>query len=208
MTLREADALAFGTCISEGGVVVFPADTVYGLACDPDAAAAVARLYELKGRPPDKPAAVMFFALESALAALPELGRRTRTALCALLPGGLTVLLPNPQRRFGLACGPDPETLGLRVPALPPPLAALAAVRMPVLQSSANRSGGADARTLAAVEPAIRLGADLVLDGGGLPGTPSTVLDLRDYEADGTWTVLRTGAVGREQLSRVLDVPL
>lgn len=205
MTLRAAHAEAFEDCIAEGGIAVFPADTVYGLACHPDCAAAVARLYELKGRPQDKPAAVMFFALRPALGALPELGARTRAAVQALLPGAVTILLPNPRRRFALACGPDPTTLGLRVPALPAPLAALAKVGAPVLQSSANRSGAADARTLAAVDPAIRAGADLALDGGALPGTPSTVLDLRDYEDDGRWTVLREGAAGEAAIARILS---
>ena len=68
----------FERVVTGGGVVVFPADTVYGLACDPEDADAVARLYALKGRPPDKPAAVMFFDRDRALAALPELGPRTR----------------------------------------------------------------------------------------------------------------------------------
>jgi L-threonylcarbamoyladenylate synthase len=186
-------------------VAVFPADTVYGLACDPAAGAAVARLYELKGRPPDKPAAVMFFALQPALAALPELGERTRAALLELLPGALTVLLPNPHARFALACGPDAGTLGLRVPALPPPIAALAAVGAPVLQSSANLAGGADARTLGAVDASIRCGADLVLDGGELGGVASTVLDLRGFEDDGRWAVLREGPADPESaLARVL----
>ena len=77
------------------------------------------RLYALKRRRPDKPAAVMFFALELALAALPELGPRTRAAARArCCPAALTLLLPNPARRFPLACGPGPGTLGLRVPAL------------------------------------------------------------------------------------------
>ena len=75
MTLRAADARALERCIAGGGVAVFPADTVYGLACEPGDGGAVARLYALKGRAPDKPAAVMFFALAPALAALPELGR-------------------------------------------------------------------------------------------------------------------------------------
>ena len=65
---------------------MFPADTVYGLACEPDSKEAVYRLYRLKGRKPDKPAAVMFFDLELALAALPELAgghaRRARLACC------------------------------------------------------------------------------------------------------------------------------
>ena len=182
MTLRAAHARALEDCLAGGGVAVFPADTVYGLACEPDDTGAVARLYALKGRPADKPAAVLFFALAPALAALPELGARTRAAAEALLPGALTLLLPNPARRFALACGPDPATLGLRVPALPPALRALGDVVAPVLQSSANAAGGPDARTLAEVPEAIRDGADLVLDGGELPGTPSTVVDLRGYE--------------------------
>jgi L-threonylcarbamoyladenylate synthase len=190
----------FERCIASGGVAVFPADTVYGLACDPTSPAAAARLYELKGRPPDKPAAVMFFALPSALAALPELAPRLRGAVEALLPGAVTLLLPNPLARYPLACGPDPWTLGLRVPAPGP----LAAVDTPVLQSSANRSGGPDARTLDEVDPAIRDGADLVVDGGPLPGTPSTVVDLRGYERDGAWSVLRAGGLGSDAIAAAL----
>ncbi len=193
-------AEAFEACIAAGGVAVFPADTVYGLACDPASPDAVARLYELKGREPDKPAAVMFFALRAALAALPELGPRTRAAAHALLPGPYTLLLPNPERRFPLACGPDPATLGLRVPGVP----ALAAVALPVLQSSANESGEPDARTLDAVPPHIRRHADLVLDGGELPGTPSTVLDLRAYELSGDWSIVRQGAGGPEAVRDAL----
>lgn len=189
------DAETFARCMAVGGVAVFPADTVYGLACEPDTPEAVRRLYALKGRRPDKPAAVMFFSLELALEALPELGERTRGALGRLLPGEVTLLLPNPLRRYPLACGPDPGTLGLRVPALGDALAPLGTVRWPVLQSSANRAGAADARTLAEVPASIREGADLLVDGGELGGTPSTVIDLRAYERDGTWEILREGAL-------------
>lgn len=174
-----------GGCVAVGGVAVFPADTVYGLACDPENADAVRRLYELKGRPPDKPAAVMFFDREAALAALPELGPRTRALCERLLPGGVTLLVPS--ERFPLAGGGG--TLGLRVPAGP----ALAAV--PVLQTSANHAGGPDARRLEDVPEPIRRGADLVLDGGELAGTPSTVVDLTAYEATGEWRIVRAGAV-------------
>jgi L-threonylcarbamoyladenylate synthase len=194
--VSAADAAELERCIAAGGVAVFPADTVYGLACDPDSAAAVERLYALKGRPPAKPAAVMCFG---AAPDLPELGPRTRTAVRRLVPGALTLLLPNPAHRWPLACGPDPDTLGLRVIAGP-----LAAMRLPVLQSSANLAGGPDARRLADVPEAIRAQADLVLDGGELPGTPSTVIDLRDYEATGTWTVRREGAVAAESIARLL----
>ena len=198
--LTADDAATFSRCIAVGGVAVFPADTVYGLACEPDLDDAVARLYALKGRRPDKPAAVMFFQVDLALAALAELGERTRAAVAALLPGPLTLLLPNPAERYPLACTADARTLGLRVPALPPELAALEAVSWPVLQSSANRSGGPDARRLDDVPAAIRREADLVLDGGELPGTPSTVVDLRGYEAGGTWSIVRAGALTEDQV--------
>ena len=198
--MTPEDVATFQRCVSVGGVALFPADTVYGLATEPDTREGVDRLYRIKGRRPDRPAAVMFFDRGRALAALPELGGRTRAALRELLPGGVTLLLPNPRGRFPLACGPDPGTLGLRVPDVP----LLRDVALPVLQSSANHAGGADARTLDAVPRAIRDGADLVLDGGPLPGTPSTVIDLRAYEAEGRWTVVRTGAVGTGTIATVL----
>jgi L-threonylcarbamoyladenylate synthase len=181
-------------------VVVFPADTVYGLACSVDDLAAVRRLYSLKGRSEGKPSAVMFFAVEPALAALPRLGLRSRSLLMRLLPGGLTVLLPNPEGRFPLACGEDLGTLGLRVPSPPPGAAWLAGVLVPVLQSSANLAGGPDPRRLADVPASIREGADLVVDGGELPGTASTVVDLRRFEASGEWSVVREGAVGPAEI--------
>jgi L-threonylcarbamoyladenylate synthase len=193
--VNEADAATFARCIAVQGVAVFPADTVYGLACEPDSKEAVYRLYRLKGRKPDKPAAVMFFDVGLALASLPELAAATRDALARLLPGAVTVLVPNPAGRFPLAGGDDPSTLGLRVPRLEGELAPLAAVGWPVLQSSANLAGGPDPSRLDDVPEPIRAGADLVLDGGDLPGTPSTVVDLRRYAEAGEWRVVREGAV-------------
>jgi L-threonylcarbamoyladenylate synthase len=146
----------------------------------------------------------MFFSLDLALEALPELGERTRAALARLLPGPVTAVLPNPGRRYPLACADDPLRIGLRVPALDGPLAPLAAARWPVLQSSANPSGGADAASVEAIDPAIRAGVDLVLDAGQLPGTPSTVVSLVGYEQDGSYEVLRAGALSPSALDAVL----
>jgi L-threonylcarbamoyladenylate synthase len=206
VALSAADARTFERCIAVGGIAVFPADTVYGLACEPDSKEAVQRLYLLKRRSPDKPAAVMFFALDLALAALPELGPRTAGALRALLPGAVTLLLPNPAGRFPLACGRGAaDVLGLRVPQWPPALAALADVRWPVLQSSANVAGGPDARRLQDVPQYMREHTDLVLDGGTLPGTPSTVVDLRGYELDERWSVAREGAMSITEVAARLE---
>jgi L-threonylcarbamoyladenylate synthase len=198
MTVDHARALE--TTVAEGGVAVFYADTVYGLACDPEDADAVRRLYALKGRPPRKPSAVMWFSRGAALAALPELGGRTRGLLEQLLPGGVTVLVPNPLRRFPLACGPDPETLGVRVPDVP----ALATVERPVLQTSANLAGEPDVHRVEDVPASMREGADLVLDGGTLAGVPSTVIDLRGFETRGEWTIVREGLVSASAIAAAL----
>jgi L-threonylcarbamoyladenylate synthase len=198
------DVASFRRCIAAGGVALFPADTVYGLAPDPRSEEGVERLYRLKGRAPSRSAALMFFRLELALAALPELGERTRAALARLLPGPVTVVLPNRARRYPLACGEDAGRIGLRVPLLEGELAPLSEADWPVLQSSANPSGGRDAARVQDVDPRIRMGVDMVLDGGELPGTASTVVSLVGYEEDGSYEVLRPGALPSSALDAVL----
>ncbi|HEY5198116.1 MAG TPA: L-threonylcarbamoyladenylate synthase [Solirubrobacteraceae bacterium] len=183
-------------CVAAGGVIVFPADTVYGLGCDPGNPDAVRRLYELKGRPADKPAAVMWGTLDALLAELDELGPRTRQAVGRLLPGPVTVLVANPRRRYPLA---GAGLLGLRVP-----LGGLDLDR-PLLQSSANLAGGRDARRLVDVPRSIREGADLVLDRGELPGVPSTVVDLSGHEPSGAWRVVRVGALTVDEVRALLE---
>jgi L-threonylcarbamoyladenylate synthase len=202
--VNAEDVATFERCIAVGGVALFPADTVYGLATEPDSMEGVRRLYRLKGRRPDKPAAVMFFALEAAMAALPELPGPTTKAVERLLPGPVTPLLPNPTHRFPLACGPTPDVLGLRVPLLEGELAPMASVRWPVLQSSANPAGGAEARRVNEVDERVRRGVDLILDGGELPGTPSTVIDLTRYHENGSFRIVRPGALPAESIERTL----
>jgi L-threonylcarbamoyladenylate synthase len=195
-----SQAEAFERCMSVGGVAVFPADTVYGLACDPSNRLAVERLYRFKRRSLAKPSAVMFFDLSVALDALPELGPATREAVSKLLPGPVSLLLPNPAERFPLACGEDPRTLGLRVIRSE----VLDGVHWPVLQSSANQAGGPDPRRFDEVPETMRRGADMVIDAGELPGTPSTVIDLREFEDNGAWSIVRQGAVAEERIAPLL----
>lgn len=202
------DAERLEACLAGDGVAVIPTDTVYGIACNPDSEVALRRVYELKRRPPHKPAAVMFFSLRAALATLTELSPRTRAAVEALLPGPVTLLLANPRGRYPGACAPGgngPGLLGLRVPALKAPLVALATVDLPAAQSSANFAGGPDPRTLAGVPASLCDGVDLVIDGGELPGTASTVVDLSEYEDDRSWRILREGPAGAESLADLLD---
>lgn len=183
--------------IAAGGVAVFPADTVYGLACAPDDEVAFRRIYELKGRPESKPSAVMWFHRDAVDV---EVGERTRALMDVLLPGMVTLLLPNTERRYPLACGPDPSVIGVRVPDIPQ----MTFWRRPILQTSANLAGGPDARRLSDVPESIRSGVDLCIDGGELPGVASTVIDLRRFEASGEWDLVREGAVSRAEVERAL----
>lgn len=220
MSLTPDDATRLEHCLAGDGIAVIPTDTVYGLACNPANETAMRLVYELKQRPPVKPTAVMFFSLAAALESLTELGLRTRAALTALLPGPVTLLLANPERRFPLACLPAPRhgrcpsgcdpsatnsgLLGLRVPVLCGPLSALAAVHVPAAQSSANLSGAPDPRRLGDVPFELREGAELVLDGGELPGAASTVIDLSEYEQDGSWRIVRDGPLEEAAVAAML----
>ena len=196
------DAVAeFECCIGRGGVAVFPADTVYGLACNPGSPSSIERMLGLKARGEGRPSAVMFFQLERMLTAIDWLGERTAAALTRLLPGPVTVVVPNPEGRYALAGG---SGLGLRVPRLEGPLEPLSAARVAVLQTSANPSGGSDARTVGDIVTEIVEGADIVLDGGELSGIPSTVIDLTRYEQDGSWELLRETAVPRKHVAELL----
>jgi L-threonylcarbamoyladenylate synthase len=202
--VTEGQVAEFEEVIAGGGIAVFPTDTVYGLGTHPDSVEGVHRLYWIKGRSPDRPAAVLFFDLERALAELPEIGEKTSQALARLLPGPVTVLVANPGTRFPLACGAEPSRLGLRVPALDEKIAKLAKVKVPILQSSANPTGEPDPRSLDEVDERIRRGADITLDAGVLPGTPSTVIDLTAYEEKGDFEVLREGALSSEEVGAAL----
>jgi L-threonylcarbamoyladenylate synthase len=185
--LRGASASEFERAIGAGGVVLFPSDTVYGLACDPANRDAIDRLYALKRRHAEKPSALMYFDRDRALAALPQQGQRTHHVLLRLLPGPVTVLLAG--------------GVGVRVVDVPELRGATCAV----LQSSANLSGGADSRRLSDVPQEIRSAVELEIDGGELPGVSSTVVDLSDYERGGGWVLVRRGALPEQQLAAILD---
>lgn len=189
----------FERCIASGGVAVFPADGLYGLACDPLNAEAVARIHELKGRDDGKPSAVLYFAPLAMRELLASVGPRTRDAFGALLPGPATLVVANPERRYPLACREDPERLGVRLIEGP-----LAGVMCPVLQTSANLTGAAAPARFEDVDPAIVAAADLAIDGGELTGMPSTVVDIAAIETGGAWSILREGGLPAAQVAERL----
>jgi L-threonylcarbamoyladenylate synthase len=191
---------ALERAIGSGGVALFPADGLYGLACDPMQAAAISRINALKGRDPGKPSAVLYFSPLAMRELVSSLGPRTRDALAALLPGPVTLVVANPERRYPLACAEDPERLGVRL--IAGPLAGAAAA---IFQTSANRSGEPAPASFADVDPAIVEAADLAIDGGELSGLPSTVVDLTGIERGEEAVMLREGALSREEVLRRLQ---
>jgi L-threonylcarbamoyladenylate synthase len=186
---------ALESCVARGGVAVFPADTLYGLACDARNGAAIERIYALKGREEGKPAAVMFFAPLAMRELVSTLGPRTRDALGTLLPGAVTLVVHNPGHRYPLACREDPEWLGIRLIEGP-----LAGARCAIFQTSANRSGAPAPASFTEIAPEIIAGADLAIDGGELRGEPSTVVDLTGLDAGEAWRILREGAVSASEI--------
>lgn len=177
--------------IRAGKPVVLPTDTVYGLCASPYRAEPVERLYRLKGRTAEQPTALIAADVDLLFECVPELRGRAGAIVRALLPGPYTLVLPNPARRYRWLCGTTPEAIGVRIPELPEPAARVLAAVGAIAATSANLPGGPDPRRLEDVPEEIRSRAGAVLDGGELPGTPSTVLDLTGPEP----RVLREGAV-------------
>jgi L-threonylcarbamoyladenylate synthase len=190
---------ALERAIAAGGVVVFPADGLYGLACDPLDAKAIGRIGALKGRDDGKPSAVMYFSPLALRELVAGLGSRTAAVASALLPGPVTLVVANPERRYPLACREDRERLGVRLIA-----GSLAGAMCPIFQTSANLSGEPAPSRFADVPAEIVAGADLAIDGGELTGLPSTVVDVAAIEAGGGWAILREGALSEGDLRAAL----
>jgi L-threonylcarbamoyladenylate synthase len=195
LILRLDDDLApLTAALRLGETAAIPTDTVYGLACAARLESACRRLLEAKGRDPAKPSAILVASVAALLDdVLPEAPAH---AVRALLPGPLTLILPNPQRRFPWLCGDDPGRIGVRVPDLPWPLAGALADAGPVLATSANRAGEPPALRVEDLDPVADAIA-VAVDGGPSPGgAPSTVVDLCGAEP----VVLRPGPVSLDEI--------
>ena len=179
--------------LDAGGLVVFPTETVYGLAADPAHPSAVDALYEVKGRPAEKPIALFAADVAQVRAsgvAWPDVAARLAARYW---PGPLTLVLER--------CG---EWIGYRIPDHPVPLALLRATGHVLAVTSANRSGQPPVRD-GAEAAQVFAGSDvLILDAGpGGGGVPSTVVRV---DGDG-WTILRAGALGPDALRAAIGGP-
>jgi L-threonylcarbamoyladenylate synthase len=187
--------------LSTGRPIVMPFDTVYGLAADPYREESTQRLYRLKGRGGAEPSALVTRDFDYLLECVPELRGRAASLARLLLPGPVTLILPNPARRFRWLTGTNPEAIGVRVPDFAGPGAEILERVGAVVATSANRPGGHDPKRLDEVPEEIRAGAAAVVDGGELPGSPSTVIDLTGEKP----RILREGALPADEALRRLD---
>lgn len=202
---RSGPALAAAErVLRDGGLVVIPTETVYGIACRPDDAAATDRLFEAKARPRDLNLAVLAATAEEALALV--VGNPFAEALAARLwPGPLTMVLARGERSAGWALGKDPATVGVRVPDIPVARALLARTG-PLAVTSANRSGEPPAETPEGLRAAFgdSVAVYLAVAPGAEAGSgaPSTVIDVTEPPRI---RLLRAGALTGKHLAAALD---
>jgi L-threonylcarbamoyladenylate synthase len=188
--------------IRAGGTVAVPTETVYGLAARADNDDAVAAIYRAKGRPDFNPL-IVHVADIAAAGRLARFDATARALADAFWPGPLTLVVPR-RDDAGLSaavCAGLP-TVALRCPAHPVMRALIAASGLPLAAPSANRSGGVSPTNAAHVAASLGQRVDLILDGGPCArGIESTIVAVR---AQGGWTLLRPGPIGRDAIATLL----
>lgn len=190
--------------LKSGGLVAFPTETVYGLGADAENPAALARLYEVKGRPTHHPVIVHLGSAEQLSEWAVEIPSQAYQLAQAFWPGPLTLILKRSPRVPDAVTGGQ-DTVGIRVPSHPVALALLKAFGGGVAAPSANRFGRLSPTTAAHVQADLGQDVDLILDGGASDvGVESTIVAFRDNQP----IVLRSGMITAEQIQEALAKPI
>lgn len=200
---QEEQAGAFleeaGGLLLSGGILALPTETYYALAVNPFDEAALARLFALKARPPEKPVLVLIAAPETLSRLAREVPEAATRLLAAFWPGPLTLILPArpdlPRRLTG-----GTGTIGVRQPRQPLVCRLMAALGMPLTGTSANRSGQRPLTEASEVAREFGAEVDLILDAGPCPGgPPSTIVDVTVSPP----RLVRAGALAAANLKEV-----
>ncbi|MFJ5535186.1 L-threonylcarbamoyladenylate synthase [Streptomyces sp. NPDC093261] len=204
MTARTSDIEKAAGVLRAGGLVALPTETVYGLGANAEDPAAVARIFQVKGRPPSHPLIVHIGGAEHLDEWVQDVPQAARLLAEHFWPGPLTLVLRRGPRVPLEATG-GLETVAVRVPDHPVALALLAAFGGGVTAPSANRFGQVSPTTATDVRAELGDAVDLVLDGGPCEvGVESTIVDVTGDAP----SILRPGGVTREELEAVLGFPL
>jgi L-threonylcarbamoyladenylate synthase len=185
---------AFSLCrdvIFAGGVIAYPTDTFYGLGADPGNAAAIRKLFTIKGRQLDRPILLLIKDPEQVRNWTAEITSQAEELMRRHWPGPLTLVFKAKEQVLPeLTAGSG--TIGLRVPGSAVTVQLLAFLGTALTGTSANASGGQSPRTAEEAKEAVGNAVDLILDGGMTAGgRPSTVADV----SAGKVVVIREGAV-------------
>jgi L-threonylcarbamoyladenylate synthase len=196
----EAAVAAAARILADGGLVAFPTETVYGLGADAANPAAIARLYQAKGRPAFNP----LIAHVGDIAAARQIARFDASAMTlaeAFWPGPLTLVLPKtPDCTVADLATAGLDTVAIRIPAHPVARQILREFGGPVVAPSANISGHVSPTTAAHVQSDLAGRIDLIVDGGAVEvGVESTIVGCFDAPM-----LLRPGGVPRTDIERVL----
>jgi L-threonylcarbamoyladenylate synthase len=196
----EAAVTAAARILAEGGLVAFPTETVYGLGADATNPAAIARLYQAKGRPAFNP----LIAHVGDIAAARKIARFDAPAIAlaeAFWPGPLTLVLPKTEScAVADLATAGLDTVAIRIPAHPVARDILRAFGGPVVAPSANLSGHVSPTTAAHVQSDLAGRIDLIVDGGAVEvGVESTIVGCFDEPM-----LLRPGGLPRAEIERVL----
>lgn len=186
------------TCIDiiqEGGLVVFPTDTVYGVGCNAFNWNSVRRIYSLKGRHYHKPLPILLGDVHQINLVAKEISLEAQHLMKAFWPGALTLIFKTAPLALHATRGKS--TVAVRIPALGLIRQILAHTPFPLAATSANKSGQKSLKTGAEVRIAFEGKVDLIIDGGPCQvGHESTVLDVTHYP----FSVLREGAIKKSKL--------
>ena len=191
-------------CISRGGLVVFPTETVYGLGADGTSADAAKKIYEAKGRPSDNPL-IIHIADPCDAEKYAEVSELYEKLAAAFMPGPLTVVMRSkdsvpPATRGGLS------TVAVRCPSHPVANMLIRLSGVCIAAPSANISGKPSPTDALQVAEDMMGRVDMILDDGSADfGLESTIVKIED---DQSLTLLRPGKITPEQLRAATDAPL
>lgn len=197
LSLEDGRALeeAIGS-LQHGGVIAFPTDTVYGIGASLEHAEALRRIYDLKGRTPDKPLPILIARVDVLDQLSPDVDERLIDLAEQFWPGALTIVLPAADHLPAEVKAPD-NTIGVRLPNHSIPLSIAERAGGAIATTSANISGQNAAHAATEIRDAFGPKIDVILDGGFTPASnASTVIRV----VDGDIVVLREGVISADEL--------
>jgi len=202
-SIKKKDLEDIALCIRNGGIVVFPTETVYGLGANVFDSRAIEKIFRAKGRPSDNPLIVHVYNLAQLELVAKDVPEVAIKLFKKFSPGPLTIVLPKKDTVPSIVTAGLP-TIAVRIPSHPVARAILKEVKLPIAAPSANISGRPSPTTFEMAKREMENRVDFIIDGGDCKfGLESTVVQIKESEV----IILRPGAITKEMLQSVLLHP-